>query len=622
MDDIAGDLPLASEFSAANEAEWRKRVEEVLKGRPFDRLTTTTHDGLRIEPLYARAPDARPLVGRAGAWQVMQRVDHPEPAAANAQALEDLENGATGLTLTIAGAADAHGFGIGPSAKSLAHVLDGVQLDAGIAIELALPAFVPDAARNLAAVVRASGVPPAAVTIRFGLDPLASAARTGRMPRPWAEQAKAFAAVVGELAAQGFSGPFAASDGRVVHAAGGSEAQELAFALASGVAYLRALEASGIALADAAGMVFFHLAADADQLMTIAKLRAMRQLWARVEESCGLSPRQAFVSVTTAWRMMTRRDPHVNLLRTTIAAFSAALGGADAITVLPFTAALGLAEPFARRLARNTQLLLTEESNLARVADPAAGAGAIHQMTDALCRRAWSRFQEIEADAGAAAALLLGSLADQIASVRAARERAVAHRTDSLIGTTDFADLAERPAAVLDVRPNETAAAASAGQGGEAFAPLAPMRLAEPFERLRDAADRMRGADGTPPKVFLANLGTPADFNARATFAKNFFAAGGIEAVTNDGFADISAMAAAFKASGASLACLCASDTLYAEASPAAEALVRTGAKRLYLAGRPKETAGLAKAGVNAFIFTGCDALATLRAAHDILGVG
>jgi len=314
--------------------------------------------------------------------------------------------------------------------------------------------------------------------------------------------------------------------------------------------------------------------------------------------------------------MMTRRDPYVNMLRNTIAVAAAGLGGADSITVLPHTAALGLPDAFARRIARNTQLILLEESNLAKVADPAAGSGAIEDLTNKLCVAAWARFREIEAAGGAWAALERGLVQGKVAAVRAQHKQAVARRKDTLTGTSDFPDLAETPPAVLDVAPvaapKETAAAVTA----EA---LPRIRLAQPFEQLRDASDHMLAARGARPKVFLANLGTLSDFTARSTFAKNFFEAGGIEAVTNEGFADRDAMVAAFKASGARLACLCSSDEVYErEAASAAQALA--GAAHIYLAGRPRalETA-LRSAAVGTFIFAGCDALAILEAAYDIL---
>jgi methylmalonyl-CoA mutase len=600
---MTNDLPLAAEFPPATRDDWMKLVEAAIKGAPFERtLVCKTYDDLRIEPVYERVADAAPVVGRAAAapWQIVARVDHPDPAAANAQALHDLENGATGLSLVIAGSSSSYGFGLAASEAAIGRALDGIHLDAGIAVEIDAGPHT-DAARLVAALVKRS-IKPAAVDIRFGFDPLAASSSR------WSEVAPRFAAAVCDLADEGFAGPFAVADARPVHDAGGSEAQELALALALGVAYLRALEAGGVALGAARGMIFFRLVADADQFLTTAKLRALRKLWARVEQACGLTPpRPAFIAATTAWRMMTRRDPYVNILRTTIAAFSAGLGGADAISVLPFTQALGLPDGFARRIARNTQLILIEESNLARVADPAAGSGGLENLTHQLCGAAWGLFQEIEAAGGAAAALERGLLQDKVAAVRSERQDAIAYRRDPLTGVSEFPDISETRPAVLDVAPLPPARGTAWPQ----------IRLAEPFEALRDASDRMLAATGTRPRIFLANLGTFAEFTARATFAKNFFEAGGIEAVGNDGFAGLDDMVAALGHSGARLACLCSTNEVYArEASAAARALIAAGA-HVYLAGRPGEhEETLRTAGVAAFIFAGCNALATLEAAH------
>src|SRR5262245_31623334 len=398
----ADELPLATEFPAATRDEWRRLVEGVLKGAAFDaRLVAKTYDGLAIEPLYGRKADARPVAGRAPgtAWWIVQRVDHPDGAAANAEALHDLENGATALALVFAGGVGAYGYGLAAEEGTLARVIAGIHLDAGIVLDLDAGACHPG--KDLAALVQRSGVAAAATNIRFGYDPIGTAAASGASPTPWADVAPAFAAAIGDLAAQGFRGRFACADGRLIHNAGGSEAQELAYALAVAVDYLRALEAGGIALDAARAMIYFRLTADADQFLTMAKFRALRILWARVEDTCGLAPAPPFVAAETAWRMMTRRDPYVNMLRATIAVVGAGLGGADAITVLPFTLALGLPDRFARRIARNTQLVLLEESNLAKVADPAAGAGGIEDLTDKLCRAAWAAFQEIDAAGGA-----------------------------------------------------------------------------------------------------------------------------------------------------------------------------------------------------------------------------
>jgi methylmalonyl-CoA mutase len=616
--DTSGELPLAAEFPPATQADWLKLVQAALKDRPFERLISKTYDGIAVEPLYARRAGARPLAARQGPWQVMARVDHPDPAIANAEALHELENGATGLTLVFAGSAGAYGYGLPGDPQSIARALQGVHLDA-IPIELQTAEPTRDAADHVAALVQSRGHAPSAVNIRFGHDAIGAHSLTGTLPIPFRELMPRFGAHVASLAKAGFKGTLATADGRIVHNAGGSEAQDLAYVLAVAVAYLRVLEAAGIDLENARGMIEFRLAADTDQFLTIAKFRALRKLWARVEAACGLTSKPAFVSAETAWRMVSRRDPHVNMLRTTIAAFSAGIGGADAISVLPFTSALGLPDRFARRIARNTQLLLLEESNLARVADPAAGSGGIENLTDKLCQAAWTLFQDIERQGGAPAALEKGFVQDKIAKVRAEHEAAVAHRKDPLTGTSDFPLLAEAPIPVLDVSPVPLPEPAAAIR----YPALTPIRLAAPFEALRDVSDRMLTTTGTRPKVFLANLGTLAEFTPRATFAKNLFEAGGIEAVTNDGFANGDEMIAAFKASGAIFACLCSSDTVYErEAVDAAEALNAAGASHIYLAGRPRDLeAALKAAGVQDFVYTGCDALTMLQAAHANLAV-
>jgi len=619
---MTDELPLATEFPPTSQAEWRKLVETALKGASFDkRLVGQTYDGLRVEPLYPRAVGAHPVAGRTpGApWTLMQRVDHPDPAAANKQALEDLENGATGLALVFAGSVSANGYGLDVAPAVLDRVLKDVELDAGITIDLNLSLSSRAAAQHFAALVKSRKISPDAVDLRAGLNPIGGLAVTGGSPRPWNNLSKYFAELVRDLAAQGFRGPFAVADGRIIHNAGGSEAQELSFAIASAVEYLRALTVSGVPLEAARAMIYFRLSADADEFLNLAKFRALRKLWARVEQACGLTPKPTYVVAETAWRMMTKRDVDVNMLRMTVAVAAAGLGLADSIVALPHTAALGLPDAFARRVARNTQLILLEESNLAKVGDPAAGSGAIEDLTTKLCSAAWTQFQEIEAAGGCWAALERRVIQRHVAAVRAEREKAIARRKDALTGSSEYPNLTEKPVAVLDVAPVVLPKEQAVGVVTEA---LPRMRLAEPFEALRDASDRMLAAKGARPKVFLATLGKLPDFTARAMFAKNFYEAGGIEAQVHDGFKDQAAMVAAFKASGARLACLCSSDKIYAvEAAAAAKALTEAGAT-VHFAGRPGDLeAALKEAGVKSFAFMGCDVVSTLKAAHDILGV-
>jgi methylmalonyl-CoA mutase len=613
-------LVLGAEFPSTSEADWRKLVEAALKGVSFEkRLVSQTYDGSRVEPLYPRARDAKPVAGRApGApWTIMQRADHPDPKAANAQALLDLQNGAGGLTLVFAGSLNANGYGLEAAPETIAAVLDGIELDAGITIDFNLSPPTRVAVDHVVALVKARKLDPAAVDLRGSLNPIGGFAAAGSSPKPWSELAGILAAAVRKFADQGFCGPFVVADGRIIHNAGGSEAQELAFALAAAVDCLRALAGNGVALDAARSMIYFRLAADADEFLTLAKFRAIRKLWARVEAACGVTPKSTTVAAETAWRMLTRHDPDVNMLRTTIAVAAAGLSGADNIVALPHTAAIGLPDAFARRVARNTQLILLEESNLARVADPAAGSGAIEDLTAKLCHAAWTLFQTWDAAGGAWAALERGLIQREVAAVRAAREKAIARRKDALTGATDYPNLHETPAKVLDVVPVSLPKPSPA-----TVEPLPSSRLAEPFERLRDASDAYLKKTGARPKVFLANLGKLSDFTARATFAKNFYEAGGIESLSNDGFKDFAAMLAAFKASGAKLACLCSSEKVYgAEAAEAAKELAAAGAI-VHLAGRPGDNeANWRAAGVKSFIFVGCDALSTLRASHDSLGV-
>jgi methylmalonyl-CoA mutase len=618
MTEYLESLPLAAEFPATGEAEWRKLVEAALKGASFEkRLVSQTYDGLRVEPLYARAAGVKPVVGRAAApWTLMQRVDHPDPAAANAQALLDLANGASGLALVLAGAPSARGYGtVVNTVDDLERTLAGVMPELiPLRIETAPFAGRP-VAMLMSELVTRRKLDAAALAIDFGLDPIGDMARTGSALLPWPQLSERAGGTAKDLAAKGYAAArFLRADGRSVHEAGGSEAQELAFVIATGIAYLRLLEAAGFTLEEARRRISFLLAADADEFLTIAKFRALRKLWARVEQACSLAPKPAYVAAETAWRMTTKRDPYVNMLRATIAVTAAGVGGADSVTALPHTSALGLPDAFARRIARNTQLILLEESNLYRVADPAAGSGGIEALTGALVQAAWALLQEIEASGGAAAAIEQGLLQKKVAVVRAARQAAIARRKDALTGASDYPNLAEAPGVVLDV-PRVTAPPKP-----PAFEPLPSLRLAEPFEALRDKSDAILAQTGARPKVFLANLGKLSEFTARATFAKNFYEAGGMEALSNDGFKDQAAMLAAFKASGATFACLCSTDKVYArEAADVAKALGAAGAI-VHLAGRPGEhEAAWREAGVKSFIYVGCDVLSTLLAAHDSL---
>jgi methylmalonyl-CoA mutase len=648
-------LALASEFPPATEAQWRAAVDAVLKGKPFDKvLVNRTADGIAIQPLYPRKRGAAPLAGRApGApWTIAQRADHPDPVAANAQALEDLAGGASGLVVVTRGAiGDRRGDAmVIDGLADLDALLDGVMLDL-IPVRIDAGTSAGHVAAMIAAKVARDRADPKALTIAFGIDPIGAFARRGTL-EDWSGAAAKAADAVLALRSRGFGGTQLVADGRVIHDAGGSEAQELAFVLGTAVQYLRMLEAAGLPLDKARQALSVVLAVDADQFIGTAKTRAMRKLWARLEAACGLAPAHLDLHAETAWRMVTRVDPAVNWLRTTTAVFAAGIGGADHVTVEPWTAAIGLPDAFARRVARNTQLILIEESNLHRVADPAAGAGGIEALTDELCGRAWALFQDWEKAGGIVAALSSGAVQAAVATVRAERASAIARRREPLTGASEFPNVHEAVPEVLHPPKRETRRGAEpvdlppAGKGQrfeaqvKAFAggairsalsrpksdtvfvePLAPIRLAEPFEALRADLDAIAAGTGIRPKVFLAVIGPVAAFTPRATFARNLFEAGGFDAPIPEPFDDAAALTAAFKASGAAIACLCSSDELYAsEAVDAAEALKAAGARQLWLAGRPGDLEdALRAAGVGGFIFAGGDVVEFLKAARAAL---
>ncbi|MEE1795680.1 methylmalonyl-CoA mutase family protein [Streptomyces sp. BE308] len=614
----ADGLPPAAGFPDPSHDQWQSLVEGVLRksGKEVsgaaaeEALSTTLEDGLTTRPLYT-SHDTSPDTGfpgfapftrgsraegtAAAGWDVRQRHALPDPARLNEAVLGDLENGVTSLWLTV-------GAPTGIPVSGLARALDGVYLDLA-PVALDAPTEFDSAVRELLRLYEERGVPKAAARGSLGADPLGRAAVTGAEPDLTA--AVHWAGVCDReypgLRAMGV-------DALPYHGAGGSAAEELGLSLATGVAYLRALTGAGMSVEAACAQLEFRYAATADQFLTIAKLRAARRLWARVAEACGAAGAGAQRQhAVTSPVMMTRRDPWVNMLRTTLAALAAGVGGADAVTVLPFDHALGLPDAFARRIARNTSTILMEESHLARVIDPAGGSWYVERLTDELAAAAWSFFQEIERAGGLATALRSGLVAERLAATWAARSKDLARRKEPVTGVSEFPQLMERP-----VEREPVPAGPGAPEGG-----LPRVRRDEAFEALRARSDAHLAATGARPKVFIAALGPASAHTARASFAANLFLAGGIEAVHDPVSVDASTAAGAFAASGATVACLCSSDPLYAEhAEGVASALRSAGAGQVFLAGRPGDHPG-----VDSFVFAGCDAIAVLSSVLDRMGV-
>lgn len=617
------DLHFAQDFPAANIDEWRALVEKALKGADFEkRLVTRTADGLKIDPLYTRRDALQSTVNeipgeppftrgtkpaRDGlGWDIRTIHIESDPKAANTAILEDLEGGVTSIALQIGSG------GLPATKEALGTALAGVLLDV-CPIILVAGENVFDAALTLLAEWDAKGIEPPDRKGSFGADPLGTLAMTGRLAEP-VDTALARAVALMKTTASSPNVQVMTADGVVAHVAGASEAQELAFMLSALVSYLRAAEKGGIAPAEALPKINASLAADVDEFSTIAKLRAARHLIWRVADACGAGSAASAVTLNcpTSYRIMAKRDPWTNILRTTIACAGAALGGADAIVVLPFTVALGKPDAFARRVARNIQIVCQEESHLGRVNDPAGGSWYVENLTDDMAKKAWEIFQDIEARGGLLASLQSGFIQEMIAKMADMRAKSVATIRQELTGVNAFPLLGD-DGVHTDPWPVPSAPAAKAAVE---IAPLKPHRLGEAFEALRDAADTHGGFN-----VFLASMGEIADHNVRTTWTKNYLAAGGITALVSDGYKTAEAAAEAFRNSGASAACICSSDAVNASlAEPAAKALKEAGAKFVLMAGRPGENeAALKAAGVDQFLFAGVDAVATLKGLQEKL---
>ena len=616
-------LPLASDFPPADMAAWRRLIDKALKGADFDRrLVARTADGLRIEPLFTARPRSAPqLARRAGdatGWDIRQIHAEADPIAANTAILEDLAGGATSVELQIA----APGWcGLPYHEADLVRALDGVLLDV-CPVALRAGEYTADAAGSLIAIWQFRGLSDGQRHGALNYDPLGTLAETGGLYLPLPQALKSAA----DLLRQTLAWPHVTAlraDGHVWHAAGASEAQELAAVLAAIVAYLRAAEASGIAPLQALPKIAITLAVDTDQLMGLAKLRAARQLIGRVADACGAAGARITLTAETSRTMMSRRDPWVNMLRTTMACATAAMGGADSISVLPYTWALGQPDAFARRMARNTSIVLMEESGLGRVADPAGGSFAVETLTADLARAAWALFQEIEAKGGLGAVLTasgLDGLQEQIARTATAKRLAIATSKVKLTGTSAFPRLGDDGVKVV---PWPVPASYGSELNGARVNPVLPFRPSEPFEVLRARADSFALRHGQPPRIFLACLGPLAAHAARATWITNFLAAGGIAVQQSAPLLQSADAGQAFAVSGAAIACLCGPDESYAELGEATASLLKTvGAKPVMLAGRPKtQDAALKAAGVDGFIFAGCDMIETLTALQRALGV-
>lgn len=606
-------LILASQFPPSPHDDWVALVEKSLRGKDFDRvMKKQSYDDITINALYSAdesSIEPQQGINQAG-WDICQPYWGADVSEANAAFLSDLERGATSIALRLA----AGGF-TGLPIEGFDAVLGGIHLNM-CAVQLIADEEFEAAGRTYLDLLKNRDIPASEARGSLGADPIGTLAITGRLLTSLDDSIAAAATLAAETASRYPNITTFNVAGLNYHSAGASEAQELAACLSIGVHYLRAMEAIGMDVQLAASQIEFTLAADADIIMTVAKFRAFRRLWAQVLASSGLSSPDCRVNAVTAVRMMSARDPWVNILRGTTACFAAGIGGADSIAVLPHDTMLGLPTRFARRIARNIQIILQEESYLSQVADPAAGSYAFESITSDLAHKAWEIFRNFESDGGFAAGLKSGAIAKILKETWAKRKARLDTRKEALTGVSEFPNIHEEmpqagavPSFVEDVKP-----------AGETLEPLKFHRSAEDFEALRNYSDALLAKNGKRPSIFLANLGSVAEHTGRAMFAKNFFEAGGIEAISNDGFDSRQSMIAAFKESGAEMAVLCGTDALYeSEGEVIVTEFSDAGCQQIYVAGRPSNTKVLSGCGVRDFIFMGADVLDVLQDAFKVM---
>lgn len=676
------EFKLASEFSDSTYDAWRELAEKALKGAPFDKkLVTQTADGFKINPLYTAqdfAGDratihdrlletiaAKSAVGaEKPGWDIRQLHSFPDPKSVNAAILEDLENGANSIELVFDLAAQQGGDSQSETAGQ-----DGVMIYNRHDLDLALKGVYTDLARVSLKAGQAT-LPAAALMlaqqndnastarIAFNYDPLGELARTGTLPTSIDKALQTGADFAATLSSKSPLATAIMVDTGHWYNAGATDGTELAIALATATTYLRTLVTSGLDATKAANHIVFNVSVGTDFFSGIAKLRALRLTWQRILDASGITGADIVINAVSAEHCLSKVDPWVNMLRTTVTTFAAGVGGANAVTCLPYDHLLGLPDSFSRRIARNTQLILEEESNLHRVLDPAGGSWFIENLTQELATTGWSKFQSIESEGGIAAKIQDGSLADEVAQMWKNREQRIATRRDPLTGVSEFPNIDEQAVeteqpdiAALkaqaesrhtsfgkDIAPDfeQLIEAASNGANiGELFsalykgeqpveiAPLPHHHMAESFEALRERANAHKQTTGKEPAIFLANIGRIAEHTARATFARNFFEAGGVRALSNNGFADQDALTKAFKESGTNTAVICGSDEQYGElAVEFAQSLKNAGATKIYLAGKPGDNKdSFVAAGIEDFVFVGADVLAVCSSVLDHLGV-
>lgn len=578
-------------FPPVTLADWQALVDKELAGRSFEKLLVhEAMQGVRIAPLYTQAPPAAERLREIGtpSFRICMRPEKGNQVDAIAS---ELAQGADAIWLGLEDAPP--GLLQRPELIQAFAVLDVSDAQSTMSINILIDKLIGPA----------KGADQSAPGARFalGFDPLALCA-TGKADAAKLPEALATLGRTAQLFAERLPGASAALVSTLpYHDAGADAADELAFALSTGVYYLGALLDAGLSPEQAAGQVAMRLAVGRDTFVELCKLRALRVGWRKVLTALGApSAPRTLVHAVCSQRTLTVRDPWVNLLRATTQVFAAVLGGAELVTPSAFDQTFDSPGALGRRIARNTGLVLREESALGQVLDPAGGSYYFESLTDALAREAWRRFQQLEREGGMRAALASGRLAAQLESSWQAQLERIARRKAPILGTSEFANLDEKLPGAAPHRKETT----------QAEGALPVHRDAAAFEELRARAEANAKAIGRLPEALLVTLGTFAESRPRVGFAVSFFAAGGIRTRES----------AAGENERADLVCLCGTDERYAaEAAETVRRLKAAGCQRVLVAGRPGASEkSLREAGVDGFIFVGCDVVAALRALLEI----
>ena len=673
------DTGFAGAFEARDHDAWRARVEHDLGEGRFDSLRTPLTAETTLEPLYSAGPETpfpgalrgRPF-GDQGRWTIWQEYDDPRMNVVSEAIRDDLAAGVEAVWLRCGLDHGTRFTTTGDLAKALEHV------DLGkVAVQLEPGEHALSLGAALLALAESRGVDPRTLAGGVGADPLGTLALTGTLTGGLGAARRDLGVL-----AQGFleEAPQLRSalvSTRAYHEAGASAAEELAWAWATGVTYLRWLVAAGLSIDQAANTIRFSLGVRGELFPEIAKLRAFRIGWAKLVQAAGGEATDAWLHVRSSGATRTRVDPWVNMIRGTAETFVGAVAGADSIACTPFDVAVGPSDPMARRVARNTQLVLRGESHLARVDDPAGGSWAIESLTDQLAREAWSTFQQVEALGGMAHALQRGHVARSLDATRAARQQRIFTRREPVVGVSEFPDVDEARVlrAPVDLEnevevelgnpfgessPDErhevllalvglltkgASARALFHNVHEAMAvgvdlytmttmlfestpsihlePLRPLRPAAAFEALRESVDAA-ARKGLPAAAFVADMGPLAEHSARLTWLSNAIGAGGIATLGAGSYRGVDAAVKAFEKqkSKTTLVILCASDAWYAEhAAAVASALKRAGATFVAMAGKAEDEEPLRHAGIQLFLHAKGDLFADLEVLHRALGI-